>query len=435
MIPRNIITRVLEALSDSPVVLLNGARQTGKSTLVQWLAEEKYPARYVTLDDATVLAAAREDPTGFLAGLDKPLILDEVQRAPELFLAIKAEVDRHRQPGRFLLTGSADVLLLPKLSESLVGRMEILTLWPFSQGELQTIRDGFVDAVFAHAMPAFTDDGLERVNLVQRVLIGGYPEAIARGSSARRNAWFRSYITTLTQRDVRDLAHIEHLTAFPRLLTLLAARASSLLNYAELSRSLGLPQSTLKRYLALLETTFLIQPLPAWSANLGKRLVKAPKITLNDTGLMAHLLGLSEPRLESDATLLGSLLENFVAMELRKQITWSQTQPQLYHFRTQTGQEVDIVLEDATGRVVGVEVKTSSTLSARDFKGLRLLSEVLGKRFLRGVVLYTGREHVPFGPNLYAMPVAALWRLDATGGTLRSQARRARASSGPLVKT
>jgi len=420
MIQRNLAASILAALSDSPVVLLNGARQSGKSTLVQSLAKEQYPARYVTLDDASILAAAREDPTGFLVGLDKPVILDEVQRAPDLFLAIKADIDRHRRPGRFLLTGSANVLLLPRLSESLVGRMEILTLWPFSQGELQEIRDGFVDAVFTRSLTAFTDRDLERADLLQRVLIGGYPEAIARESSTRRHAWFRSYITTLMQRDVRDLAQVEHLTAFPRLLALLATRSASLLNYAELSRSLGLPQSTLKRYLTLLEMTFLIQPLPAWSANLGKRLVKAPKIVLNDTGLIAHLLGLSEQRIHSDPAFLGPLLENFVVMELRKQITWSQTQPQLYHFRTQTGHEVDIVLEDSAGHVVGVEVKASSTLNARDFKGLRLLSEALGKRFLRGVVLYIGKESVPFGSKLQAMPVSALWHLDTQKRTARS---------------
>lgn len=415
MIRRNITPTLLEALSDSPVVLLNGARQTGKSTLAQWLTEEHYPARYVTLDDFTVLAAAREDPAGFLSGLEKPVVLDEVQRVPDLFLAIKADVDRYRQAGRFLLTGSADVLLLPQLSESLVGRIEILTLWPFSQGELENTREAFVDAVFSEAMPTQVDDHIDKSELIRRMVIGGYPEAIVRKSETRRNAWFGSYITTITQRDVRDLANIERLTALPRLLSLLAARAASLLNYAEFSRSLGLPQTTLKRYLTLLEMTFLFQTLPAWSANLGKRLVKSSKILLNDTGLIAHLLGLNAQRLESNVELLGPLLENFVTLELGKQMTWSQVQPQLYHFRTQTGQEVDILLEDAAGRVVGVEVKASSTVNPRDFQGLRLLSDALGARFLRGVVLYTGNESVPFASNLYAMPISALWRLGGKG--------------------
>ena len=411
MIRRNLTQTLLEALSDNPVVLLNGARQTGKSTLVQQLADKTYPARYLTHDDATVLAAARQDPSGFLSGLETPVILDEVQRAPELFLAIKAAVDRRRRPGQFLLTGSANALLLPRLSESLVGRMEILTLWPFSQGELEKVRDRFVDTVFASSLSSFHDRSFDKAKLIQRMQTGGYPEAVARAAAARRDAWFRSYITTLMQRDVRDLANIEHLTALPRLLALLATRAAALLNFTELSRSLGLPQSTLKRYMTLLEMTFLYQPLPAWSANLGKRLVKAPKIILNDTGLVAHLLGLSQERIESESMLLGPLLENFVVMELRKQIGWSARPPQLFHFRAQTGQEVDLLLEDAAGRVVGVEVKASSTLSSHDFKGLRFLREALGKRFLRGFVLCLGQESVPFGPDLQAMPVSALWRL------------------------
>ncbi len=410
MIHRNITAKLLEALADSPVVLLTGARQTGKSTLVQALAQKEFPARYLTLDDATVLAAAREDPTSFIANLEKPVILDEIQRAPELFLALKAHVDRQRRPGQFLLTGSADPFLLPRLSESLVGRIEILTLWPFSQGELQGVQEGFIDALFASQPSLMPGEHTDRADLFSRLQTGGYPEAVARSSPDRRNAWFRAYVTTITQRDVRDMANIEHLSVLPRLLSLLAARATALLNYTELARSLALPQSTLKRYMSLLEATFLYQPLLAWSANLGKRLVKAPKILLDDTGLLAHLIGLADDRLEFDPTLFGSLLENFVAMELRKQIGWSKSMVQLYYLRTQTGHEVDLLLEDAAGRVVGIEVKAAATLGARDFRGLQLLRESLGTRFLRGVVLYTGRESVPFGPNIQALPVSALWR-------------------------
>ncbi|MEA3458280.1 MAG: ATP-binding protein, partial [Candidatus Thermoplasmatota archaeon] len=316
MIPRSITPAILEALSDTPVVLLNGARQTGKSTLMQWLAKETHPARYITLDDAAVLSAARSDPTGFLAGFDGPVVLDEVQRAPELFLAIKSAVDRNRVPGRFLLTGSANPLLLPKLSESLAGRMEILTLWPFSQGELERRREDFIDRIFANRLPQFPASDLSRYELIQRVLAGGYPEVVGKVSARRRSAWFRSYVTTIVQREVRDLANIEHLAMMPRLLSLLAARAGALMNYTELSSSLGLPQSTLKRYMALFEMTFLSQPLPAWSANLGKRLIRSRKLVLNDTGLLAHLTGLDEERIKSEPNTFGALLENFVIMEL-----------------------------------------------------------------------------------------------------------------------
>ena len=409
MIRRHLISCLLEALADTPVVLLNGPRQSGKSTLAQRVASHEHPARYLTLDDATTLAAARNDPPGFLAGFEGPVVIDEIQRAPELFLAIKAQVDRDRRPGRFLLTGSADVLLLPRLAESLAGRMEILTLWPFSQGEIEKIQEGFVDAIFSRTIPQMRDLRIQGSEMIPRILRGGYPEILGRQTESRQAAWFGSYITTILQRDVRDIAHIEGLTALPRLLALLAARAASLVNFSELSRTSTIPQSTLKRYMIILETTFLVQTLPAWSGNLSKRLVKAPKLVIGDTGLMAYLLGLNKVRLLQDPILAGHVLENFVIMELKKQLGWNRTKAQLFHFRTQTGQEVDIVLEDLSGRVVGIEIKSGASVTADDFKGLRLLHETIGRRFLRGMVLYGGSEFVPFGPGLYALPVRALW--------------------------
>jgi len=413
MFPRNLIRPLLKALADTRVLLLHGARQTGKSTLVQRIAATEHPARYLTLDDAGVLAAARGDPAGFLASLDGPVILDEVQRAPELFPAIKVVVDRARQPGRFLLTGSANVLLLPRLSESLAGRMEILTLWPLSQGEIEGVREGFVDEVFAGTLPSTTEGVMGRKELARRILQGGYPEAHSRETQERRSAWFNSYVTTILQRDVRDLANIEGLTTLPRLLALLASRVMGLMNVAEIARSIAIPLSTLQRYITLLETTFLIQRLPAWYGNLGKRLVKAPKLLLSDTGLAAHLMGVDAERLTRDLGLVGPLLENFVAMELHKQSAWSRTQPRMFHFRTQTGQKVDLVLEDKAGRIVGIEIKASATVGTQDFKGLRRLAEAVGRRFRRGVVLYTGSTAVPFGSSLHALPVSALWRLGA----------------------
>lgn len=413
MYRRNIAPLVREALKDTPVVLLNGGRQTGKSTLVRSGMLGTGGARYLTLDEGGVLAATEADPAGFLSGLAGPVILDEVQRSPGLFPAIKAEVDRDRRPGRFLLTGSANVLLLPRLSESLAGRVEILTLWPLSQGEIEGVEEGFVDAVFSADSLPFLEEPDVPSDLYDRLLRGGYPEALGRSSEARRRAWFGSYVTTILQRDVRDLSNIEGLTELPRLLSLLAARSASLVNYAELSRSASMPQSTLKRYVSLLEATFLIRTLPAWSSNLGKRLVRSPKLLLCDTGLISSLQGLNAERLASDPVLVGPLLENFVAMELQKQSAWSATQPRLFHFRTQTGQEVDVVLEDTAGRVVGVEVKASATVGARDFRGLRALAEASGGRFRRGVVLYTGRTAVPFGENLHALPVSSLWGMTA----------------------
>lgn len=413
MIPRNVAPRVLEALADCPVVLLHGARQVGKSTLAAALASGPHRASYLTLDDAPVLATARADPAAFIRDFTEPVVLDEIQRAPDLFLAIKAAVDRDRRPGRFLLTGSANVLLLPQLSDALAGRMEILTLWPLSQGEIDGVRDGFIDALFAESLPPPPREPEPWARLLERITRGGYPEVIGQDAAGRREAWFGSYITTMLQRDVRDVSNIEGLTMMPRLLALLAARGASLLNFSELSRSAGIPLTTLKRYLALLEIAFLVQTLPAWSANLGKRLVKAPKVLLTDSGLMVYLLGVGGDRLALNGTLGGPLLENFVAMELRKQATWSKTQPTMFHFRTSAGHEVDIVLETRDGRIVAIEVKATASPGAADFKPLRLFAEATGKRFHRGVLLYTGSESVAFGPNLHALPVSALWRLGA----------------------
>ena len=415
---RRLIAQPLEdALADSPVVLVNGARQTGKTTLVKSLSKHGATRAYFTFDDAAVLSAAQSDPAGFLAGLAGPVTLDEVQHVPALFPALKAAVDTRRDSGRFLLTGSANVLLLPRLSESLAGRMEILTLWPLAQVEIEG-GDGFgnnvVDRLFASdalpvALPALT-----RPDLIRRLLGGGFPEPLARTAEGRRCAWFGSYLSTILQRDVRDLANIEGLTTMPRLLSLLAARTGSLLNLADISRTTGLPYTTLNRYMVLLEATFLIQFLPAWSANLGWRLVKSPKLLLSDTGLAANLLGVTARRIAEDGTLLGSLLETFVALELRKSAGAAETAVQMFHYRTQSGLEVDILLENGLGELVGVEVKAAASVSSSDFAGLRSLAEAVGGRFVRGVVLYTGSQIIPFGERLHAVPLSLLWHTGET---------------------
>lgn len=410
MLVRNLTPALEAALQDNPIVLVHGARQTGKTTLAR-LEATRRKARYLTLDDAGVLSAASSDPVGFVSGFDGPVVLDEVQHVPALFPAIKSEVDRRRHPGRFLLTGSANVLLLPKISESLAGRMEILTLWPLSQGEIDRAPDRFVDAVFRARLPAVPPSKMARTELAARIVRGGYPEVVRRASASRRRAWFGSYLATILQRDVREIAGIEGLTALPRLLQLLATRSAGIQNFSDISRDAAMPQTTLKRYMTLLEATHLLRVVPAWFRNLGKRLMKAPKLYLDDTGLLAHLLGVDAKRLIADANLFGPFLESFVAVELAKQAGWSRVQPNAFHFRTLIGEEVDVVLEAPSGEVVGVEVKSSATIGASDFRGLKALAAATGSKFRRGIVLYTGVETIPFGGNLHALPVDALWRI------------------------
>jgi len=408
MYRRHIEAPLRAALEDTRVVLLNGARQTGKSTLAQELVRD-LGGRYLSLDDPGLLGSARADPAALLQATDGLTVIDEVQKAPELFPALKRVVDRDRRPGRFLLTGSANLFLVPKVAESLAGRIEILPLSPLSQDELAGRPVSLPDVLFASANPGGTGRAPSRIDLAKRITLGGFPEVVARKDEARRAAWFASYVSSLLQRDIRDLANIDGLTELPRLLGLLAARTSALMNMAELSRSVGIPHSTLKRYLTLLEAAFLLQPLPAWSTNLGKRLVRAPKLHLVDSGLCAHLRGETDPAELAASTAMGPLLETFVLQEIRKELQWSRQRATPYHFRTAAGREVDIVLEAPGGKVVGVEVKASATIDAGDFAGLRALAEAAGKRFVRGVVLYLGDEVVPRGDRLWALPVDHLW--------------------------
>jgi len=409
MYTRTLQEALRDALADTPVVLVGGARQTGKSTLVQSVVE----GDYLTFDDVVTAAAARSDPQGFVGALRRPAILDEVQLVPEIFRAIKYHVDRDRRPGSFVLTGSANVLLLPNLSDTLAGRMEVLTLWPLSQGELSGMKEGFMDAAFGEAPPVLGPSRLTPQELILRVLEGGFPEVVGRASVRRSHAWFRSYSTTVLQRHVRDLSDIDALAELPRLLERIAAQAMGIANVSSLARSLELPATSLKRYLNLLVASYVVQPLPGWSRRLTARMAKTEKLTLLDSGLLAYLQNVTAERLRLDRALFGPLLESFVAMELRKQLEWSGTLADLYYLRTHTGTEVDIVIESTDGRVVGIEVKATASPEQRDLRGLEFLRDQYGDRFVRGVLFYTGEQTLPFGDRIWAMPVDGLWRWGA----------------------
>jgi uncharacterized protein len=358
-------------------------------------------------DNMDILATAKRDTQVFLKGL-RQVILDEVQLLPELARVIKLEVDKERTPGRFVLTGSASLLTLPQLADALVGRMTVLTLYPFSQGEILGEKEDFIDWLFADKSVKIQT--LSVPPIIDYCLRGGFPE-IVDATSEVRSSWHQNYVNTLLLRDVRDYANVRGLTELPNVVNMLAARNATLLNIAELSRTLAMPHSTLSNYLDMLEALFLICRVPAWASNLGKRLVKTPKVYMLDSGLAASLLNVDAERLKREPTLFGGLLENFVVMELFKQLSWSKTRAQLYHFRTHTGQEADVVLEGPAGDIAGIEVKNKVSITAKDFKGLEALKELTGKKFKRGVLLYMGEHLLPFGENIWAVPLSGLWEL------------------------
>ncbi|MDO9010780.1 MAG: ATP-binding protein [Gallionella sp.] len=404
---RFILPRLTEALADTPVVLIHGPRQCGKTTLARTVGDAAGYA-YVSFDSDVLRASAQSDPIGFVADLPDKVVLDEVQRVPELFTALKAVVDRERRPGRFILTGSANVLLVPRLADSLAGRMEILRLHPLAQEELAGKQSGFLGALFGDGFKTNQQVRLGK-ELAERIASGGYPAALARPSARRRVAWYRDYIETLVQRDVRDLARISSLDVLPRLLTLAAGQTARLINVADLASPFQLSRPTIRDYVTLLARVFLLEELPPWHSNRLSRLIKTPKLHLGDTGLACALLGVDAAALWADRNLLGQLLETFIFQELRRQASWLDETVTFHHFRDKDGVEVDIVLEGSGQRVAGIEIKAAATITASDFRGLRKLKEATGKRFVAGVVLYDGEATAPFGDGLYAVPIRCLW--------------------------
>jgi uncharacterized protein len=413
--PRHIETDLDAALADTPVVVIAGPRQCGKSTLAEQVAD-RVGARHVTLDDAGARAAANADPTGFVEQSERPLFVDEFQKAPALLDAIKRRVDRARgnredAAGMFLLTGSANVWATLRISESLTGRAERIQLWPLSQGEIAGQRERFVDDLLRGKVPRCVGQPIGRGAVSERMALGGYPEMLARGDTRRRARWARSYVDMIVERDVRDVArNAQQLDDLPRLLRLAASRVGNLVEPTDMGRAIGMKKDSVRRYLRLLELLYLVRRAPAWSSNIGQRVIKAPKLWMPDTGLAFELLGYSAKRFEdADAPLAGALFENFVAGEITKQATWSEADVRLHHFRSHGGREVDIVIEALDGSVAGIEVKLGASPGPRDFSGLAHLRDKLGDRFKAGVVVNTGAETLPFGDRLWVVPVAGLW--------------------------
>lgn len=405
--PRFIRPRIMEALADSPVVLIHGPRQCGKTTLARLVGDAEGFV-YLSFDDDVQRAAAQADPVGFVADLPERVILDEVQRVPELFTSLKAAVDARRQPGRFILTGSANVLLVPRLADSLAGRMGILRLHPLAQAELAGWEGDFLQTLFGGNFKAGPVGRRLGRSLADRITSGGYPAALVRTTARRRTAWYRDYIETLVQRDIRELSRISTLDALPRLLALAAGQTARLLNVSDLAAPFQVSRPTIREYMTLLSRIFLLEELPSWHNNRLSRLIKTPKLHLGDTGFVCALLGLDAEALWSDRALFGQLLETFVFQELKRQSSWQEESVSFSHFRDKDKVEVDFVLESG-GRLAGVEVKASSTVTDGDFKGLRKLHDAMKQRFRVGVVLYDGDVTARFGKNMYAVPISTLW--------------------------
>ncbi len=411
---RFVARRIQDSLTDTPVTLIRGARQCGKSTLAKLIGDAlQPPATYFTLDRVSTADALRQaGPAFFEPYRDRTIVIDEVQRNPEIFLHVKVSVDELRQPGRFILTGSADPLQMPNLGDSLAGRMAIIELHPLSQDELVGQPSQFIDALFSNDFrPQAKADG----QLLSRLVKGGYPEAVERNDDERRMQWFENYVNILVDRDARNIQNIQQPADLERLLRMLAAQSASLLNYSSLARTLGLPNATLKSYFTLLHKLLIVTTLPAWFVNASSRITKSPKSYLCDTGLMTYLLDQSVERLPlmSSSNQLGGMTETLVVNELLKQMGWNRTRVRPFHFRSHAGNEVDVVLEGPAGRVVGIEVKTTSNPGPRDLNGLRAMREEAGDRFLRGVLLYNGDQVLSYGSDLLAVPISAVWSAHA----------------------
>ena len=397
--------RVKTALRDTPVVMVNGPRQCGKTTLARRFVEGD--RTYITLDDDTQLAAARADPAGFMRGVERAII-DEIQRAPELLRAIKRSVDEDRRPGRFLLTGSANVLTLPQVAESLAGRMEVVNLLPLSRAEIRGTRPTFLEKAFSGKV-AKPPEILVGAELVDAVLIGGYPEMLKREDPKRRQTWAREYVEAIVQRDVRDIAEVEKLDQMPRLLRVLAHHSGQLTNFMQTGAEINLDAKTTRRYVGVLEQLFLLRRLDPWFRNRLKRLVKTPKLHFLDPGLLAAILGITGERIAKDRSIFGPVLEAFVVSEIMKQTAWLDGTYALHHYRDKDQDEVDVVVENDRAELVGLEVKAAATVTMSDFKGLRKLANASRERFMLGVVLYDGESVVGFGDRMFAAPISCVW--------------------------
>lgn len=412
LVERHAARLLTECVRDFRVTIVNGPRQAGKTTLLRELYA-RVGGSFVTLDDDDQRQAARQDPRGFIEALPRPLFIDEVQRAGDpLVLAIKAEVDRNPTPGSFVLSGSTRFLTVPTLSESLAGRAALIELWPLSVAERAAVPPTFLDNLLAEpeTLLGVVPTPATRHEYFRLVCAGGFPEALAHRSPRSRARWFSSYLTTVTQREVLDIGQIRRVDVLPRMFRLLATLTGQELNAAELARALGIDDDTVRTYMPLLETVYLLHQLPAWSRNLTARVKRRPKIHLTDTGLATWLLQQGPDALARPGnSAAGALLETFVINELAKIRSVSETEVGIFHYQDRDGGELDAVLETPAGRTVGVEIKATRTVRREDFRHVAALRDRIGDDFVCGVVFFTGDRPLPFGDRLMALPISLLW--------------------------
>jgi predicted AAA+ superfamily ATPase len=412
LISRGIEHELRDILSVSRAAAIIGPRQAGKSTLARQLQMAGIVPNYFSLDDDALRAAARADPDGFALSLARPAVIDEVQRAPELMLAIKQILDRDLTPGQFLLTGSADLITARVVADALPGRVEYVNLWPLSQAEIANRRASIIDALLDGSPPQINGAAKGRGASAGVVLVGGYPDARLR-APRQRARYFRSYVQTILGRDLPEIGEVRiGPSKLERLLRLLAARTSGMVNYAALGRELSLDEKTVKAHAELLRQLFLLYQLRPFSTNLGSRQVKTPKLLLADTGMAAALVGVDASRYSApdQGSISGMLFETFVLMELIKQATWSATHVELFFYRDTDKREVDLVIESVSGDIVGIEAKSAATVTPSDTRGLRLLHDKLGARFKAGIVIYSGEHTFAVGDRIWAVPLSGLWQ-------------------------
>jgi predicted AAA+ superfamily ATPase len=408
LFPRRIRPLVLEGIEDSRIVFVGGARQVGKTTLISDIASTDAPMTNYTLDDEPTREAAVDDPAGFVADLELPAFIDEIQRAPDLLLELKRSVDADPTPGRFVITGSANVLASRRLQDALPGRIDRIDMWPLARTEIDGGGHNVVDELFAGRAPLVERAPVGRASFAEFIAEGGYPEARLRPPGRRRDRWFANYIAGTLARDLTELADVRRADDAERLLRLLATQSANLLNYRRAGARLDMHHETVKAYVSLLEQMFLVRRLPAWRPGLGAREASTPKIYVCDSGLLASLLGADARRIGEDDQVTGKICETFVASELVKHASWSEQQPRLFHYQRDR-EDVDLILENNRGEIVGVEVKAKATLAARDWRWLKRLSEARESRFKAGMVVYSGAQTIPLGARLWAVPYSGLW--------------------------